>query len=235
MIWAAILMLMTVGIAPLTLLLRRSTATKGERDPARALHRAQLQELDRDLAEGRILADEHKIARVEVQRRLLAVADDRPVTAGAKWPVAAALVMVPVAALGLYAVSGQPFVPTVAGDPVVQAALKKQADETALIDQLRERLQTIDLTSDQAHQGYTLLGNVEEARGNDKAAAAAWQQALISKFDPLIAAEAAEAATRAEGTVSDGSAALFRRALTEAPPNAPWRSVAEQRLASRKE
>ncbi len=233
MIWAAILILSAVAVAPLALLLRRQAVARGERDPARALHRAQLLELDRDLTEGRILPDEHKTATLEVQRRLLAVADDKPVTAGAKWPVLAALVLVPVTAMGLYAVAGQPYVPTVANDPVVQAALKKQAEEAALIDQLRERLQGLDPTSPQAHQGYTLLGNVEEARGNDKAAAEAWTKALISKFDPLIAAEAAEAATRAEGRVSDASAALFRRALAEGPAAAPWRSVAEQRLANR--
>ena len=234
MIWAAIFALIAVAIAPLAFPLRRAAAIKGERDPARALHRAQLLELDRDLAESRILPDEHKIAVLEVQRRLLAVPDDKAVVDGAKWPVIAALVLVPVAAMGLYARGGQPYVPTVARDPVVQAALKKQAEENALIEQLRERLQSLDPASDQARQGYTLLGNVEEARGRDKAAAAAWQQALVGKFDPLIAAEAAEAASRDEGVVSDNSAVLFRRALAEGPANAPWRSVAEQRLATRK-
>jgi cytochrome c-type biogenesis protein CcmH len=54
---------------------------------------------------------------------------------------------------------------------------------------------------------------------------------LASGFDPLIAAHAAEAATRAEGHVSPDSAALFRQALAAAPPDAPWRGVVEKRLA----
>ena len=89
----------------------------------------------------------------------------------------------------------------------------------------------MDPTTDRARQGYVLLGNVEEARGNDTAAAAAWRTALQGRFDPALAARAAEATVRAEGGVSPGSAALFRRALAAAPPDAPWRSAVEQRLA----
>jgi hypothetical protein len=74
-----------------------------------------------------------------------------------------------------------------------------------------------------------LLGSVEEARGNDAAAAAAYRMALRGKFEPTIAARAAEAAVRAEGGVSESSAALFRRALAAAP-DAPWREVVQQRL-----
>ncbi len=233
MIWLTILALIAVALAPLALLLRRHTTARGDRDPALALHRTQLIELDRDLAEGRILPDEHKIAVLEVQRRLLAVGEDQPTTNGPKWPVMLALVGVPVAAIALYAVGGQPYLPTVAGDKKALAALQRRAEEATLIDQLREKLLTLDPASDQARQGYTLLGNVEEARGNDAAAAAAWRTALVSKFDPTIAAEAAEAATRAEGRVSDSSAALFRRALAEAPPDAPWRDVVQQRLTGR--
>ena len=47
-----------------------------------------------------------------------------------------------------------------------------------------------------------------------------------------LAARAAEAAVRAEGGVSEASAALFRRALDVAPPDAPWRTAAEQRLTA---
>jgi hypothetical protein len=34
--------------------------------------------------------------------------------------------------------------------------------------------------------------------------------------------------------VTDESAALFRRALAEAPPDAPWRPMAEKRIAGLK-
>ena len=76
-----------------------------------------------------------------------------------------------------------------------------------------------------------MLGNVEESRGNDAAAAEAWRTALAGRFDATLATRTAEAAIRAEGGMSASSAALFRRALAAAPPDAPWRAAVEQRLA----
>lgn len=233
MVWLAIALLMAVALAPLGLALRRRMVARGGRDPALALHRDQLVELDRDLQERRILPAEHATAKLEVQRRLLHVAGVTEAVAlpGRRAPVIAVLVVVPLVALGLYSVGGSPWLPS-AGSGVAE---RSRADEEAvLVAQLKERLQGIDPRSDQGRQGYVLLGNVEESRGNDAAAAAAWRIALQSKFDPMVAARAAEAATRAEGGVSEGSASLFRRALAAAPPDAPWRSVVEARLAERR-
>ncbi len=234
MIWLLIPVLMAAVLAPLAFVLRRTAAARGGRDPALALHRNQLVELDRDLAEGRILPAEHATAVLEVQRRLLAVADtvERPTAIGARWPVMAALVAVPIGAIALYAVGGQPYLPTLSGNSAEMAGLKRQAEEAALIQQLRERLLTLDPLTDQARQGYVLLGNVEETRGNDAAAAEAWRTALKTQFDVTLAVRAAEAATRAEGRVSEASAALFRRALAAAPADAPWRASVEGRLAT---
>ena len=228
MIWIAVALLALAVLAPLLLVLRGRAASRGARDLAVQLHRTQLQELDRDLAEGRILPAEHQTAVLEVQRRLLAAAsaDESAARPGARWPVLAAIVLVPAAAFGLYFVSGsQPFMPSVSGT----AQRARAAEEAALIDELRQRLSRMDPATDRARQGYVLLGSVEEARGNDRAAAEAYRMALRGKFDPAIAARAAEAAVRAEGGVSETSAALFRRALAAAP-DAPWRDAVLQRL-----
>lgn len=230
MIWVAILLLAVAALAPLALVLRRRTAAKGGRDPAIALHRDQLAELDRDLAEGRIMPAEHATARLEVQRRLLHVAGATEDAArpGSRTPVFAVLVLVPVLALGLYVIGGSP------GLPDASSKEAHSAEEDALIGQLRERLAAMDPRSEQARQGFLLLGNIEESRGNDAAAAAAWRASLQVRFDAMLAARTAEAATRAEGGVSDSSASLYRRALAAAPPDAPWRSVVEQRLSERR-
>ncbi len=233
MIWLALLLLLAAALAPLALVLRRRASAQGGRDPAIALHRGQLTELDRDLAEGRILPAEHATARLEIQRRLLAAADqaERPANAGSNRPLLATLVTVPVLSLGLYLIGGQPGLPTLVGDGREAAGLARQMEEAALIEQLRERLAAMDPRTDQARQGYVLLGNVEESRGNDAAAAEAWRTALAGRFDAALAARTAEAAIRAEGGMSASSAALFRRALAAAPPDAPWRAAVEQRLA----
>lgn len=230
MIWVAILILAAAALAPLATVLRRRTAAKGGRDPAIALHRDQLAELDRDLAEGRILPAEHAIAKLEVQRRLLQVAEAAEDTArpGSRAPVYAVLVAAPLLALGLYFIGGSP------GLPDASSREAHSAEEDVLIGQLRERLAAMDPHSEQARQGFLLLGNIEESRGSDAAAAAAFRAALQVRFDPVLAARAAEASTRAEGGVSDSTASLYRRALAAAPPDAPWRQVIEQRLAERR-
>ncbi len=87
--------------------------------------------------------------------------------------------------------------------------------------------------SEQARRGYVLLGSVEESRGHDAAAAEAYRMALRAQFDPTIAARAAEASVRAEGGVSESSAALFRQALAAAP-DAPWRDAVEARLQEKR-
>ncbi len=225
-VWIALLALAV--LAPLLLVLRTRTQTRGAREPAMDLHRTQLRELDRDLAEGRLLPSEHQSAVLEVQRRLLAVAATQEVGAkdGARWPVLATAAAVPLVAVGLYLASGsQPFMPSVRGSSE-DASL---AQQNQMVEELRIRLAMMDPATDVARQGYLLLGSVEETRGNPAAAAVAYRAALGSKFDPLVAARAAEAATRAEGGVSESSAALFRRALAAAP-DAPWRAIVEARL-----
>ena len=228
MIFALLALLALAVLAPLLLVLRGRTATRGARDLAVELHRAQLRELDRDLAEGRILPAEHATAVLEVQRRLLAVAasEERAPVPGRRWPVLATALAVPLVAFGLYLASGsRPLMPSVSGADM----RARSAEEAALIEELRERLALLDPASDRARQGYVLLGSVEEARGNDAAAADAYRMALRGRFDPTVALRAAEAAVRAEGGVSESSAALFRQALAAAP-DAPWREAVQQRL-----
>lgn len=238
MIWLAVLVLSAAALAPLAWGLRGRVAAHGRREAALALHRAQLAELDRDLAENRIAPAEHANAVLEVQRRLLAAGDAPDEAAGggaeaeraSRASVLAALAVVPVAAVGLYLLGGSPGMPSM---PIAErrAALAQRAAEgAALAERLRQGLARLDPRSEQARQGQLLLGGLEQARGDDAAAAAAWRAALDVRFDAALAAQAAEAATRAEGRVSESSAALFRRALDAAPPDAPWRPFVEQRL-----
>jgi cytochrome c-type biogenesis protein CcmH len=155
---------------------------------------------------------------------------DKPTIPASRAPRVAALLLVAGVAVVLYLVGGSPGMPA---EPLAQRIARAQAvvhDEAKLIGELRARLATLDPHSDQARQGYVLLGNVEASRRNWSAAADAWNKALAARFDPTLAVEAAEAATEAEGKISPASAALFRRALAEAPADAPWRPMAEKRV-----
>ncbi len=233
MIWVAVLLLAGAALAPLALVLRGQAQARGRRDSALDLHRSQLAELDRDLADGRIAPAEHATALLEVQRRLLAAAAsaDPAAERASRGPVLAVLVLVPLAAVLLYLVGGSPDLPAAPLSEMRAVHEQRAAEGARLAAQLRRGLAGLDPRSDQARQGYVLLGGIEEARGDYAAAAAAWRTALAARFDPTLAAQTADAASRAEGRVSDESAALFRRALQEAPADAPWRSFVEQRLA----
>ncbi len=224
----ALILLAAVALAPLALALRRPSATRGRREAALALHRAQLAELERDRAEGRIGEAEHATALVEVQRRLLAAdALQEPVGGGAgRWPVVAALLLVPAAGAGLYLVNGHPELPAAPLASRIQAA--QQTDE--LVAMLKERLATPGLDPERAREGYILLGNTEDTNGDLPAAAAAWREAVRLRFEPGLAALAAEAQTRVDGHVGADAAALFARALAQGAKDAPWRPLAEQRV-----
>jgi cytochrome c-type biogenesis protein CcmH len=233
MIWGGFLLLAVLTLLPA--LFRVGATGSGRRDAALALHRAQLLELERDRRQGLIAPDEHGQARLEVQRRLLASADAdepasqaRPVRRGT---LLLGLALVPVLALALYLPQGHP---ELAAQPVAKRMREADArlqQDAALVEALRQGLAKIGPDAPQARAGYLLLGQAEASRGNWGAAAAAWRVALQHGFDPSLAAQAAEAQCRADGAVSAGSAALFRRALDAGPKDAPWRALAEQRLA----
>ncbi|HET9019308.1 MAG TPA: c-type cytochrome biogenesis protein CcmI, partial [Acetobacteraceae bacterium] len=86
-----------LALLPLAWVLRGGNMLRSRRESALAIHRAQLAELDRDLAEGRIADSEHASAKLEIQRRLLAAADtpEGPPPRTARGPLLATLVLVP--------------------------------------------------------------------------------------------------------------------------------------------
>lgn len=234
MIWLAILLLTTAALAPLAwVLLQRGPSRHGRQEAALALHRAQLGELDRDLAEGQIAAAEYTAAAVEVQRRLLAAAErpDTPLARAARGPLVVALALVPAFAFALYLLGGSPGLPSETLAARLARAKVELEQENASLTALRAHLATLDPHTEQAREGFERLGTIEASRHNFAAAAAAWDKALAARFDPTLAAEAAEAAADAEGRVTAPTALLFRRALQAAPANAPWRPIAERRLS----
>lgn len=231
--WIEAALLALLVLLPALLMLRRTGQTLDRREPALALHRAQLRELERDRSDGLIAASEHQGARLEVERRLLsaATAADTAATLGSVRPALAGLALVLPVAVGLYLLGGRPGLPAQpVGLRMAQADSRVQEDE-ALITTLRTGLARLDPATPEARQGFILLGQAEASRGNWGAAAAAWRVAIAHGFEPTLAVQAAEAQSRADDGVSAESAALFRRALDAAPADAPWRQLAEQRLA----
>ena len=244
MTWLALVLLAAVVLAPLLLvMLRRSgrrqpgeqTHTRGRREAAMTLHRAQLLELDRDRGYGRIGDAEHATAVLEVQRRLLAVSEQADATAARdrRAPLLVTLALVPLLGVGLYVLSdGHPTMPAAPLAARMAEASRDDVVTDQMIVTLRRQLAGMDQASPLARQGYVLLGNAEDGRGHLAAAADAWRRAVAIEFDPGLAALAAEAQTRVDGgRLGPEARALFTRALATAPADAPWRGLAQQRLA----
>jgi len=89
----------------------------------------------------------------------------------------------------------------------------------------------MDPTTERARQGFLMLGSGELELGHLPEAADAWRKALAVRFDPTLGAETAEVITDSSGRVTPEAAALFKRALAEAPADVPWRKAAEKRVA----
>jgi len=197
-------------------LLRRAPAAAAV---ARAVHdatvyRAQLGELARDRDAGRIGPGEYDAAVIEVQRRLLSVADDVPAPAAAKpaqWPLVLAAIAVPAVAIALYLPRGTPDMPDF---PLAEMQARRDAEAAEvgqLLATLRARLVELPPASPQRWNGYVLLGNTLRATGDLAGAANAYREALTMSFDPDVAIDLAETIA----LVEDGRIGAEPRALLE--------------------
>jgi cytochrome c-type biogenesis protein CcmH len=238
MIWAWVIVLALVSMAPLAAYASRGSRLRGRQEAALSLHRAQLQELERELTEGRLVTEEYTAARLEVQRRLLAdaaLSEVPPPRSGFGGIVLVAL-LVPAVALGLYLKVGQPDFPpedaaVQGGPPMTAAEQEKAARDDALIAQLRARLKLMEPHAAHTIEGYEVLGRAELSRGHLPEAAEAWKVVLADQFDATLAVQTAEVLTEASGRVTPEALALFRKALAAAPADAPWRPMARKRIA----
>ena len=235
MIWVWLAVVAAAALAPLFWSARHGGETRGRRDAALLLHRAQLTELDHDLAQGRLLSSEHAAAKLEVQRRLLAEAEQVERTHGRSGPFALVLigVAVPAGALLMYvAAGGAPdYARRATAEQATPVQTAEVARDEAVVARLREALAKQDDHTETARRGYIMLGRAELSLGHLPEAADAWRRALAQRFEPDLGAEAAEVISEVQARVTPEAANLFRRALAEGPADAPWRKDAEKRVS----
>jgi len=199
MIFLLMALLAIILTLPLFLALRGPATARGRKEAALAIHRAQLAELHRDLAESRIAASEFAGAKLEIERRLLAAdaLSDQPLDGRAKFLLLATALAIPAMAFLLYLPGNTHQVPS---EPHAQWAAQ-QAKAASQIDnfitELRAHLATVNPNSVDASEGQALL---------------------------------AEALAEKAGALTPESIALFKQSLANAPQNAAWRKLDEQRL-----
>ena len=197
-----------------------------------AVYREQLAELDREYELGNLNDDELNVARDELTRRLLedvgpdALAADvssqperkaNTVVWRKPWVLMSSLIfLVPVSAMLMYAVLGQPA----ALDPM---ALKQGVDSSAEVTPEKLTEMATALTrrlQDEPNnvEGWVMLGRVQRARGQFAEADDALRKALNLSQDDNLAIERAEVLAQKNGGNFAGEPwAIIQRVLTADP------------------
>lgn len=201
----------------------RGLASAGD-DPALAVHRRQLSEID-ELAERGLLAQgELKAARAEAARRLLAAADQ-----GAAWPkeglgprrvVVAAAAVAPLLALGLYVAVGAPGAPD---QPFEKRVAEWRAGDAALLDPPRivAILEHVARTEPNNVELQRNLAIARMASGDAVGSAEALRKAvrLAPQRAELWTALGEAFVTSEEGQVGADARTAFTEALKRDPKN----------------
>jgi cytochrome c-type biogenesis protein CcmH len=169
-------------MVPLALVFIGGGSARNRREAALALHKAQLEELARDLTDGRIAAPEYNAAKLEVERRLLAADDfsERAMDGNARLLLIATVIAVPIMAFALYLPRSTPNIPS---EPHAKWLVQHQAiDErlAGIIAAIRARLANEDPNSADASQGQAYLAEAlaEQAGTITPEALALFRQSL---------------------------------------------------------
>ncbi|NRG19378.1 c-type cytochrome biogenesis protein CcmI [Rhizobiales bacterium] len=218
-IWIVFAILTAFAALSILVPMARARAGDGERASHDAeVYRAQLGEIDKDLERGLIDEESAQAARTEIARRLIAAA--KPPEGGEKGrpgsglPLRlaqlAAIVFVPLAAIGLYLELGAPNLPD---QPLAErlAARPTQQDLPLLIARVEKHLSD----NPQDGQGWDVLAPVYMRMGRTSDAAAAYRNA-IRILGPTVDRQSnlGEALTMAnQGIVSADARAAFERAV----------------------
>jgi len=223
--WALAALLIVVALATLLRpLLRAAGRVSDQGEPAAAVFRRQLSELDAEVAQSRLTADEAAAARTEITRRMLAAADQQSEQPGAaaanrgeiSWRVGTAVALaglLPAAAVVVYSAVGNPAAinPSATAGVAAHAAGGHDATElAAAADQLKARLE-----QDSGHpEGWALLGRTLATLGRFTEAQDAFARAIALKpDDPELHAELGEMLVLvAQGAVTPAAEAEFAKA-----------------------
>jgi cytochrome c-type biogenesis protein CcmH len=258
--WLALALVAALILAPVFHALFRPAVARGRAESDRALFEAQLAEIDAQFAEGRLDEAAHKAARVEVQRRLLAAplfeaaaASSRPSAL-----LLATLLAVPVLGVGAYMWRGFPEMPSATlevrreADVRVEELISLLRERLANADPATElgRQGFVLLGNAERNRGRWAeaaaaweralagrfdiglagdLAEVEIERGETDSArrwverglAAEPQNPRLRFLSGLVEARAGR---------NEIARTTWRALLNDAPRDAPWREIVEQRL-----
>lgn len=214
-IGCVLLVLLAAAFIAVPMLRARSGKAGDVLDPRRRaelnarLWREQRAELDRELAEGTLAAEQHAIAVAELDRRALAESSaDASPPEGARrgrWLLPASLVLLPVAAVATYLAIGSPM-----------AMAPPQAQFERMIEQLAARLQREPGDA----EGWAMLARSYLVTGRAAQSVQAYARAVALKpNDADLLAGQADALATQQGRLEGEPMALVDKALAIDPKN----------------
>ena len=214
---AAGVMMLIAGLAVgLPLWRGRAAITAGMSEANRAVHASRLRELQDDLDNGRLSADDHAAARRDLEKDLAAGSQDSAAHAPAPRRIAAFISVILVLVTGsvLYWRYGSWQV----GSEGVQAASTQAV--LKMVDDLAARLHTPEGQGDL--QGWTMLGHSYMIMGRypDALDVFTHARALSKDSDPQVLSSYAEALTLSDpGSFTDKALPVFEQVLKTDPRN----------------
>jgi cytochrome c-type biogenesis protein CcmH len=191
------------------LLFSGSKSSFSRRDANVAIYRDQLRELAADLAAGKLAQADYDRARGELEARLLedvAVPDEAQAARGGRAALVSLGVLLPVAALAVYLVVGNP-----------RALQSPTHDLEAMVERLAAHLNS----NPDDPQGWALLARSYAAMGRFPESADAYAKAAVrAPRDAQLLADFADALAMARGQTLEGEPEkLVQRALEIDPSN----------------
>jgi len=215
-------------VPPLSGTRRRRALAASRREANISIYRDQMQELETDLAAGTLSPDQYEQARRELESRVLedtAVADSAadPAAQGAKWLPLAVGAGVPVLALSLYLVLGNPRGLDPQQALPAQAAGGQQAHEvtseqiSGMVDSLAAKLKQ----NPDNPQGWVMLARSYNVLQRFPEAVQAYEKAVaqVPNDGPLLADYADALAMVQGGDLSGKPAQMIDKSLKADPNN----------------
>jgi cytochrome c-type biogenesis protein CcmH len=216
-IGAAVAVLLVLALLLRPFFRMSASAPASQRQLNAAILREQLAKLDQDLADGTLRQDDYAQARAELQRRVLedtSEEDAVPTLRAPKRTLAALALLVPLAAVAVYFITGNPgsmSATSVARAPVTDQEVERMVQ--GLADRLAKEPGNL--------KGWAMLAKSYKVMGRPADAQVAFEKAgaFIDDDAQMLADYADVIATNANGNLSGKPAALLDKALKVDPNN----------------
>jgi len=233
-LWFALTLTMTLAVVVVVWspMVRRRAAFGG----SEVVYRSQLREIDREEAAGLLSPEDARLARIEVQRRLIGAAtvsnavEEPGMSPADRTMLISVVAILAIGSAALYGVVGSPGVQSAAGSTNAPFDLAGIAGANAAngqmnvppVDEMISRLETRLKTEPNDAEGWRMLGwsrfRIDDFAGAGKAYAEAVR---LAPRDPETLSAYGEALARAaDGLVTKDAAASLERALKVDPKNA---------------